>query len=156
MPGLLYADNLVLRGESEEDLRAMIGQFAELCKRRGLKVNAGKSKRVVMNGEERLECEVHVNGICLKHVSEFKYLGCVLGESGTDGAECISKVVSGMKVEGAIKSQVNARNLQLECARVLHETMLVPILMYGSATCYRKRGRDLELGSYRWTTLEDF
>ena len=43
MPGLLYADDLVLCGESEEDIRAMVGDFAGVC-RRGLKVNAGKSK----------------------------------------------------------------------------------------------------------------
>ena len=27
---------------------------------------------------------------------------------------------------------VNARSLQLECARVFHESLLVPVLMYGS------------------------
>ena len=27
LPGLLYVDNLVLCGESEEDLRAMVGSF---------------------------------------------------------------------------------------------------------------------------------
>ena len=43
LTGLLYADDLVLSGESEDDLRAMVGQFAEVCRRRGLKVNAGKS-----------------------------------------------------------------------------------------------------------------
>ena len=88
LPGLLYADDLVLYGESEEDLKAMVGQFAVVCRRRGLKVNAGKSKVMVLNGEEGLECEVHVDRIRLEHVSEFKYLGCVLDESGTDGAEC--------------------------------------------------------------------
>ena len=39
--GLLYADDLVL---SEEDLRAMVGCFAEVCRIRGLKVIAGKNK----------------------------------------------------------------------------------------------------------------
>ena len=43
MTGFLYADDLVLCGESEEDLRVMVGRFAEVC-RRGLKVNAGRSK----------------------------------------------------------------------------------------------------------------
>ena len=37
-------------------------------------VNASKSKVMILNGEEGLECEVHVGGICLEHVSEFKYL----------------------------------------------------------------------------------
>ena len=45
-----------------------------MCRRRGLRVNAVKSKVVVLNGDEGLECEVHVDGIRLEQVSEFKYL----------------------------------------------------------------------------------
>ena len=60
LPGLLYADDLVLCGEAE-NLRVMVGRFAEVCRRRGLKVNACKSKVMVLNGEEGLECEVSLN-----------------------------------------------------------------------------------------------
>ena len=52
----------------------------------------------------------------------------------TDGAECSRKAASGRRVAGAIRSLVNARDLQLECASVLHETLLVPVLMYCSET----------------------
>ena len=68
MPGLLYADDLVLYGESEEDLRVMVGWFAEVCKRREQKVIAGRSKVMVLNEEEGLECEVHVDGIRSEHL----------------------------------------------------------------------------------------
>ena len=51
LPGILYADDLVLCVESEEDLRVMVGRFAEVCRRRGLKVNASKSKVMVLNGK---------------------------------------------------------------------------------------------------------
>ena len=46
MPGLLYTDDLVLCGESEEDLRAMV------------KINVGKSKVMVLDGEDGFEYEV--------------------------------------------------------------------------------------------------
>ena len=72
----MYADDLVSYGESEEELRATVGRFVEVCRRKCLKVNAGKSNVTLLGGEERLECEVCVNGICLERVSEFKYLGC--------------------------------------------------------------------------------
>ena len=67
---------------------------------------------------------------------------------------------------------VNARILQLECASVLHESLLVPVLTYGSETrIWRKKERygtawtasrvlllnksiNLEFGLYRWTTLD--
>ena len=72
LPDLFYADDLILYGESEEDLRVRVGWFAEVCKRRGLKFNASKSKVMILNREEGLECEVHVDGISLEHASEFK------------------------------------------------------------------------------------
>ena len=70
---------------------------------------------MVLNKEEGLECKVHVDVICLEHVSEFKYLGCLLDKSGTNGASS-RKVVSERRFASAIKSLVNPRNLQLECA----------------------------------------
>ena len=75
LPGLFYAVDLVLCGESEENLRVMVERFAEVYRRTGLKVNAGKSKAMVMNREEGLECEFYVDGIRLENVSEFKYWG---------------------------------------------------------------------------------
>ena len=53
----------------------------------------------------------------------------ILDESGTDEAEC-----SWRRVAGASRSLVNARSLQLECAGVLHESLLVPVLMYCTET----------------------
>ena len=134
LPGLLHADDLVLCGESEEGLRAIVGRFGEVCRRKGLKVNAGKRKVVVLNGEEGLVYEVCVDGERLEHVSEFKYFGRVLDESGTDEAECRRKVASGRRVADTIRSLVKARGLQLKCERVLHETLFVLVLMYSSET----------------------
>ena len=57
------------------------GTFVEVCRKRGLKV-----KEMVLNGEEGLECEFSVDGVRLEPMSEFKYLGCVLDEPGTDEA----------------------------------------------------------------------
>ena len=68
-----------------------------------------------------MECEVYIDGIRLGHASEFKYLGCILDECSR-------------KVAGAIRSLVNARDFHIEGASVLHETLLVPVLMYGSET----------------------
>ena len=102
-PGLLIAYDLVLCGELEEDLKVMMAHFVEVCGRRCLKVNTDKIKVMV---------------------PEFEYLGCVLNESGTDEADCRRYVI------GVIISLVNARGLQLECARVLYEGLFVPVLLY--------------------------
>ena len=54
LPSFLYAHDLVLCGGSEEDPRAMVGGSVEVCRKRGLKVDAGKSMVMVLSGEEGL------------------------------------------------------------------------------------------------------
>ena len=61
-------------------------------------------------------------------------------ESGTDEAECSTKVASGRRVARAIRSLVKGRILQLECVRGLHESLLVHVLAFGSETIiWRKK-----------------
>ena len=48
---------------------------------------------------------------------------------------------------------VNAMSLQLECARVLHDSLLVPVLMYGSETVI---WRDKEKSRVRAVQMENF
>ena len=66
---------------------------------------------MVLGWEEGLECEVCMDGMRMEHVSEFKYLGCILDESDTYEAECCRKLESGRRVASAIRSLVNARGL---------------------------------------------
>ena len=51
-------------------------------------------------------------------------------------------MTSGRRVVGAIRSFVNARDFQLEYARVLHEMFLVHVLMYGSETMLWMEGEE--------------
>ena len=129
--GLLYADDLVLCGEFLENLRSIGGRFIEVC----------KNKVMVLGGEEELECEVCADEIRLEDVSEFKYSECVMEESGTDEAESSWKLGSMSRVAVAIRSLVNAKSLQFECAKDLHESLLVPFLTYGMIWREKKRSR---------------
>ncbi len=51
----LFADDTVLLAESERELQRVVDQFRNVCNRRKLRVNAGKSKVMVF---ERGEVEV--------------------------------------------------------------------------------------------------
>ena len=75
-----------------------------------------------------------MNRMQFEHASKFKYLGCVLDEVSTDEVESRRKVASGRRIAGAIRSLINSMGLQFESDRVLHESLLVPVLKYGSET----------------------
>ena len=77
-----------------------------------------------------------------------------MDESGTDGAECSMKVASRRSVPGATRSLFNRRDMQLACARVLHETLPMPDLMYGTKTMLWKekegsRVRAVQMDNFR-------
>ena len=93
-----------------------------------------------------MEREVWVDVIRFEYVSEFKYMGCVLVDSGTEGAECSRKEASGRRVTGAVRSLVNARDLQLESCM---KHCLYLFLCMAVRQCYGKRRRGLELGLCR-------
>src|SRR5678816_3403816 len=76
VPYLLYADDLILCGESEECLRGLVEGFGRVCKR-SFKVNVVKSKVIVVSEKGSLWCEAMLDGGQLEQVSEFKYLECM-------------------------------------------------------------------------------
>ena len=49
-----------------------------------------------------------------------------------------------------MRSLVNARSLLLECARVLHESLLVPVLTYGCEIIRSNPNRQNSKVLYRW------
>ena len=51
-----------------------------------------------------MNCDVHVDGVRLEHVSEFKYLGYVLDKTGTGEAECSTEVASRRRVASVLES----------------------------------------------------
>ena len=84
LPGLLYADDLVLWGESggsEGDDRA----FCVLENR--FEISADKSKVMVSGEEEGLGCKARVDGTRLEQVSRVQIFGCFLNELLTDDNE---------------------------------------------------------------------
>ena len=74
-----------------------------------------------------------------------------MNESGTDETECFREVACGRRVAGAIRSPVNVWSLQLECARVLPKSLLMPVLMYASETMIWK---EKERSSIRAVQME--
>ena len=108
---LLYADDVVFVAESERELRELIDKFNRVCKRRGLKVNADKSKVMIMGGTEDDKCEIKLNGQVLEHVKEFCYLGSTVNDRGTDESDCNKRVMKERKTAGSIRALVNERVL---------------------------------------------
>ena len=81
-----------------------------------------------MTGTENVLYDVvgkQLNGIKNMYVNN---LACIRVKQGESECFKIDKVL------GAIMSLVNARSIKLQCARLLHEVVLMPILLYDIET----------------------
>ena len=61
--------------------------------------------------------------------------------------------VSQRKIAGAIRSLVNARDLELEHVRVLHEGLLMPFLLYGSEIMIWREKERSRIGAVQMDNL---
>ena len=153
LPGLLYTNDLNLCGESVEDPRAMVGQFVEVCRRRGLRVNAGKSRVILLNG---LECEVYVGRIRLEHVSEILNIWDVFW---TNQVHTRHSVVGKWRVGGGLQVLLGLQLMLRICSLSVLESCMKHCLHLSLCMAVRQcygRERNLELGVYSLTTSEVF
>ena len=61
----------------------------------------------------------------MEYIPQVMHLQFALNELGTHGGECYRKLASDSKVVGAIRWVINQSISHPECARVLHEGLLV-------------------------------
>merc|ERR1712002_305965 len=73
---LMFADDILLVGDSKEKLERLVQEFSNVCRRWKLTVNEGKSKvmRIGKNGEED-EVNISLNGRRMEEVGIYRYLG---------------------------------------------------------------------------------
>ena len=83
----------------------MVAWFVEVCRKKDLKVNEGKSKVMLMNQEDGLKFEVHLMGF-IQSMCPNSNIWDVFQTTGTDGAKCNRKVANGKGMVDAIRSQL--------------------------------------------------
>jgi hypothetical protein len=95
---LLYADDTVIMSESKEDMQNQLNVFNDFCKKWKLKVNAEKSKVLVLsNGRLPANLKFTYNNKDLEIVPNFSYLGITFSKSGSFNAAKKDLVNKGTK-----------------------------------------------------------
>ncbi len=148
----LYADYTVLSAESEWMLQRIVDEFERVCKRRKLKVNAGKSKVMVYEREQESRqlilqyptewgrrlylhrCKIWLEKERIKEVNEYKYLGTMLCKHGSMEGEIRERTVKGRQVMGALKRVMKGRNVSMAVKKGIRNSVILPTLSYASET----------------------
>ena len=160
---LLYADDLAIIAETEEELqRKWLGWQTSMASQ-GLKVNTGKTEVLVSSRERKQVNIVDSRGASLKQVQAFKYLGLVLNERGGSEAAVKARVTAAWNKWREMSGVVGDRRMPRKLKVKIYMTVIRPVLMYGAEvwTVRKKEERLLEttemrmLRRIRGVTLRD-
>ena len=130
---LLFADDTVLFSYSKEGLQALLNQLCNYCNKWGILVNTDKTVAMTFKTGTRIEnVDIFYDGNKLNNVNKFTYLGVTLSANGSFYQAQKTLAQQAMKALFSLNSLFNIVSLEISEKLKLFDTMVAPILNYGS------------------------
>ena len=130
---LMYADDLVLLSESELGMKKCLATLERFCCRWRLTVSTRKTKILIINQQRQHPYTFKILNTTLEVVKSYKYLGIIIDKKrnfSTAKDELCSKAT---RAYFSIKKHFNFYNNTTPKTLIkLYESMIQPILLYGS------------------------
>ena len=122
---IMYADDTVILSDSKQELEELIKELMEKGREFGLKINFSKTKimKVSRTGEHETS---FIEGKEWKSVTSFEYLGVIFQNDNKETTEFRRRIAMAHN-ETLLRS-----DLSLKVKRRMVETMIHPIIRYGS------------------------
>ena len=132
---LLYADDIVLLSETEDDLQCMLDKLHEWCIKWNMKVNETKTNVVHFRLKNQLKTNYvfHLGETILDVNEKYKYLGIVLNEFADFGICSEVLADSAGRALGAVVAKTRyLKDMGFNTYNVLYNTGVLPVLEYAS------------------------
>jgi RNAse (barnase) inhibitor barstar len=125
-----YADDIIIIGETEEDLKWSAEKLISKGKEIGLQVNEEKTKYLIVSRREQVQNSLVVGGFTFERVSNFKYLGVDVNQQANSHEEIKRRITAGNKSYFALvpvfKSRLISKNTKIR----LYKVLIRPIVLY--------------------------
>ena len=124
---LIYADDIKLMAESEEELRSLLMKVKEESEKVGLKLNIQKTKIMAFGPITSWQ----IDGETVETVSDFIFLGSKITADSDCSHEIKRHLLLGSKVMSHLDSIFKSRDITLPTKVLLVNAMFFPVVMYG-------------------------
>ena len=132
----LYADDIVLLGDSEEILKNNMHILRSNTRKLGLEVNVNKTKYMVTrrNASCNANGQLMTNEGNFEEVAEFKYLGALITNRNEIQKEIKHRLNSGNACYYALQRLLSSRLLSKNIKLKIYKTVILPVILYGCET----------------------
>lgn len=142
---LLFADDTALFSYSEQGLQILLNKLYNYCRKWGIEVNSDKTVVMVFRqGNRPSNISLKYDNKILKQVKTFTYLGVTLSSNGSFYQAQKSLSAQALKALYSLNSLFDNVNLDIEDKLKLFNSMVLPILCYGSEIWGFHKSPDIE------------
>ena len=150
---MLFADDIVLISESQEDLQVRLEECRRSLEEYGLRVSREKTEYMKFNTEG--EGDVRMNGCQLKNVDAFKYLGSIVSKDGSIDEEVRCRLQAAWNNWKRTSGVLCDRRISARVKGKVYKAVVRPALLYGSETWAMKKTQEkkievAEMRMLRW------
>ena len=124
---LRCADDIILMGESEEELKSLLMEVKEESEKVGLNLNVQKTKIMVFGPITSLQ----IDGQTVETVPDFIFWGSKITADGGCSHEIKRRLLLGRKVMTNLDSILKSRDITLPTKVRLVKAMVFPLVVYG-------------------------
>ena len=129
---LAFADDLILFGQTQQDLQYNLSILNRELMKKGLKINSKKTKTMVISREQKSHA-IKLNGEVLEQVDTYKYLGVVISSNCSLKEEINQRISKATKVYGQLGNTfISKRELTTKTKMSIYNSIYCPTLIYGS------------------------
>ena len=163
---LMYADDIVLISNTEENLQVLLDTLHNWCKKWRVLINTSKSKCVhFRQGNAAVsKFSFKIGDNILETVEKYKYLGVIFQEKNNFSLNCEALAKGGGRALGSIISKIhNLKDFGFSSYEKLYNSCVVPILDYCSSVWGFKQYQTIDniqhralryfLGVHRFTPI---
>jgi hypothetical protein len=126
---LLFADDVILFVNSEDDLQRSIYQFELTAEKISMKISIDKIKVMAFKGKEHIHSKICVYDKIIKQVSSFKYLGYNI--SYEKDIHISTKILNYSRAMGIISQIFKPSLVQKHTRTKVYKTLARPVLTDG-------------------------
>ena len=145
---LRYADDTTILAERKRDLEKMLKKLKIESEKPGMRLNLKKTKIMTTGNLNKFK----LDGMEIEIIDSYTFLGTIITRDGSKSKEINRRISSGRLVMIKLEKIMKDRDLTATTKSKIVETMIFPIVMYGSESwTVRKKERKKTDAFELWT-----
>uniref|UniRef100_A0A3B4CLA2 ribonuclease H n=1 Tax=Pygocentrus nattereri TaxID=42514 RepID=A0A3B4CLA2_PYGNA len=141
---MMFADDIVICGESREQVEENLERWRFALERRGMKVSRDKMEYMCVN-EREAGGKVKMQGVEVVKVDDFKYLGSTIQSNGQCRKEVKKRVQAGWSGWRRVSGLMCDRRIAARVKGKVYKTVVHPAMMSSLETVALSKRQEAEL-----------